>query len=85
MFRKNYVEINLGRLQAALTRATDAGKPVDTALLAAGVISSHAMAHVSLRKVNWLQRKLKFTLLALKAAIEAVEKAGGKIIVSDLS
>ena len=41
IFRKKFVEVNLGKLQAAIDAGKlDAGKPVDmAALLAAGVIS----------------------------------------------
>jgi large subunit ribosomal protein L15 len=41
IFRKNYVEVNLGRLQAAIDSGKlDASKPVDAAaLVGAGVIS----------------------------------------------
>ena len=41
IFRKDYVEVNLGRLQAAIDAGKlDAGKPLDpAAMLAAGVVS----------------------------------------------
>ena len=84
VFRKNYVEINLGRLQAAIdTGKLDAGKPVDTAaLLAAGVISKPRDGVRILAKGKLAAKKVEIHAAgASKAAIEAVEKAGGKIVV----
>ena len=84
VFRKNYVEINLGRLQAAIdTGKLDAGKPVDTAaLLAAGVISKPRDGVRILAKGTLAAKKVEIHAAgASRAAIAAVEKAGGKIIV----
>ena len=84
VFRKNYVEVNLGRLQAAIdTGKLDAGKPVDTAaLLAAGVISKPRDGVRILAKGKLAAKKVEIHAAgASRAAIAAVEKAGGKIIV----
>jgi large subunit ribosomal protein L15 len=84
VFRKNYVEVNLGRLQAAIDAGKlDAGKPVDSAaLLAAGVISKPRDGVRILGKGELTTKKVEIHAAgASKAAIAAVEKAGGKIVV----
>ena len=84
VFRKNYVEVNLGRLQAAIDSGKlDAGKPVDTAvLLAAGVISKPRDGVRILAKGVLTAKKVEIHAVgASKAAVAAVEKAGGKIVV----
>ena len=84
VFRKNYVEVNLGRLQAAIDAGKlDAGKPVDSAaLLAAGVISKPRDGVRILGKGALTAKKVEIHAAgASKAAIAAVEKAGGKIVV----
>ncbi|MGB1870815.1 MAG: 50S ribosomal protein L15, partial [Candidatus Puniceispirillaceae bacterium] len=84
VFRKNYVEVNLGRLQAAIDAGKlDAGKPVDSAaLLAAGVISKPRDGVRILGKGELTAKKVEIHAAgASKAAIAAVEKAGGKIVV----
>ena len=84
VFRKNYVEVNLGRLQAAIDAGKlDAGKPVDSsALLAAGVISKPRDGVRILAKGELTTKKVEFHAAgASKAAVAAVEKAGGKIVV----
>ena len=84
VFRKNYVEVNLGRLQAAIDAGKlDAGKPVDSsALLAAGVISKPRDGVRILAKGELTTKKVEIHAAgASKAAVAAVEKAGGKIVV----
>ena len=84
VFRKNYVEVNLGRLQAAIDAGKlDAGNPVDTAaLLAAGVISKPRDGVRILAKGELTTKKVEIHAAgASKAAVAAVEKAGGKIVV----
>ena len=84
IFRKNYVEVNLDRIQTAL----DAGslnkkKPIDVvALVAAGVISkSHDGVRVLANGV--LKDKIEIHAAgASKAAVAAIEKAGGKILIA---
>ena len=75
IFRKQYVEVNLGRLQAAIEAGKlDAKKPVDSAaLLGAGVRI--------LGKGELTAKKLEIHAAgASKAAIAAVEAGGGKIV-----
>ena len=84
VFRKNYVEVNLDRLQAAIDAGKlDAKKPVDSAaLLAAGVISKPRDGVRILGKGALTAKKVEIHAVgASKAAIAAVEKAGGKIVV----
>ena len=82
IFRKDYVEVNLGRIQAAVDAGKlDSKKPVDAAtLVAAGVISK---ARDGVRILGKGELKAKVELHAAGAsqtAIAAVEKAGGKIV-----
>ena len=82
IFRKDYVEVNLGRVQAAIDAGKlDSKKPVDAAtLVAAGVISK---ARDGVRILGKGELKSKVELHAAGAsqtAIAAVEKAGGKIV-----
>ena len=83
IFRKNYVEVNLGRLQAAIDAGKlDASKPVDiAALLGAGVISKPRDGVRILAKGELKAKKVEIHAAgASKAAIAAVEAAGGKIV-----
>jgi large subunit ribosomal protein L15 len=79
--RKEFNEINLGRLQAAVDgQLIDAGKPVDAAaLLAAGVIR-RALDGVRLLGEGELKAKLTLTVNHASAkAKAAVEQAGGSV------
>ena len=84
VFRKDYVEVNLGRLQSAIDAGKlDVGKPVDSAaLLTAGVISKVRDGVRILAKGELTSKKVEIHAVgASKAAIAAVEKSGGKIVV----
>ena len=79
--RKEYNEINLGRLQAAIDAgALDAKAPVDSkALLAAGVIR-RPLDGVRLLGEGELKAAVRLTINhATATATAAVEKAGGSI------
>ena len=83
IFRKNYVEVNLGRLQTAIDAGKlDASKPVDiAALLGAGVISKPRDGVRILAKGELKAKKVEIHAAgASKAAIAAVEAVGGKIV-----
>ena len=87
IFRKNYVVVNLGRLQDAVDAGKlDAKKPVDAAaLVGAGVISKVRDGVRILAKGELTAKKVEIHAAgASKAATEAVEKMGGKIIVPAL-
>ena len=87
VFRKNMAEINLGRLQ----KAVDSGKldskaPVTLdALKAAGVLKGR---FDGLRVLGNGELKAKLTIEAdgaSKAAVAAIEKAGGSITIAEVS
>ena len=84
IFRKNYVEVNVGRIQAAVDAGKlDIKKPVDaTALVAAGVISK-AKDGVRLLGKGELKAKVDLHVAgASKTAAALVEKAGGSVTVA---
>ena len=84
IFRKKYVVVNLGRLQDAVDAGKlDAKKPVDAAaLVGAGLISKARDGVRILAKGELTTKKVEIHAAgASKAAAEAVEKMGGKIIV----
>jgi len=79
--RLNYVEVNIGRLQEAIDAGKlEAGASVDgAALVAAGVIRRQ---HDGIRLLAKGEIKAKLAIKvagASKAAIAAVEKAGGSV------
>jgi large subunit ribosomal protein L15 len=79
--RKEWNEVNLGRLQAAVDAGRlDAGKPVDAeALIAAGVIR-RGLDGVRLLGEGELKAKLVLTVNhATASAKAAIEKAGGAV------
>ena len=82
IFRKNYTVVNLGRLQQAL----DAGKlkaegEIDAKSLVAAGILRRARDGVRLLAKGELKAALTISVAgASQAAIAAVEKAGGKVI-----
>jgi large subunit ribosomal protein L15 len=82
IFRKKYVELNLGRLQQAIDAGkVDAKQPVTAAsLVEAGVLRR---AHDGVRLLAKGEISANVTIEvagASKAAVEAVEKAGGKVV-----
>jgi large subunit ribosomal protein L15 len=80
-----YKEVNIGRLQRAIDeQRLDPAQPVDaTALKQAGIIK-HSRDGVRLLAKGELKAKLDVTVAgASKAAVEAVEKAGGKITITE--
>lgn len=84
VFRKEYVVINLGRLQQAVeTGRLDASKPVDTAALKAAGLVNNPRDGVRLLAKGELTSKLEIEVAgASQAAIAAVEKAGGSVKVT---
>jgi large subunit ribosomal protein L15 len=82
-FRKEYALVNLGTLQSAVEAGKlEAGKPVDAAALQAAGIVRHLRDGVRLLGKGELKAALQITVTgASKPAIEAVEKAGGKVTV----
>ena len=82
IFRKNYVEVNLGRIQSAVDAGKlDSKKPVDAAMLVEAGVISKARDGVRILGKGELKAKVELHAAgASKAAVEAVEKAGGKIV-----
>ena len=84
IFRKNYVEVNLGRLQSALDAGNlDKNKPVDVAALVAAGVISKPRDGVRVLANGTLKDKIEIHVVgASKAAVAAIEKAGGKIVIA---
>ena len=80
-FRKQYRVVNLGRLQAAIDAGRiDPGQPIDEeALLAAGLIKSRRDGIRVLAKGEITASVTLLVSGASKAAVAAVEKAGGSV------
>lgn len=86
IFRKNFAEVNLGRLQKAVDSGKlDAKATVNLeALKNAGVLKG---AFDGLRVLGNGELKAKLTIEAdgaSKAAVAAIEKAGGKIAIAEV-
>lgn len=84
-FAKEYVEVNLGRLQAAIDAGKlDAGQPVTVAALQAAGLVGNARDGVRLLARGEIKSKVTIEVAgASKAAIAAVEKAGGSVTVTE--
>jgi large subunit ribosomal protein L15 len=83
IFRRNYVEVTLARLQRAIDAGKlDAKKPIDGAALREAGLFKQLHDGVRLLGGGELKAKVEITVAgATKSAIAAVEKAGGKITV----
>ncbi len=84
IFRKNYQAVNLGRLQRAIDDGKlDAGQPITgEALVASGVVR-RLKDGVRLLAKGEIGTKIEITVAgASKAAVEAVEKAGGSVTIA---
>ena len=83
-FRTEYAIINLGDLQAMVdAKRIDAGKPITIDVLQAAGFSKKAQAGLKVLAGGELSTKLTIEAAhASKAAIAAVEKAGGKLNVA---
>jgi len=83
IFRKNFVVVNLNRLQAAIDAGKlDPKKPVDVAALQGAGLINNPRDGVRLLAKGDLKTKVDITVSgASKAAAAAVEKAGGSVTV----
>ena len=83
IFRRNYVEVNLQRLQAAIEAGRlDADKAIDAEAMREAGLFKNARDGVRLLGKGELTSKVEIAVAgASKAAIEAVEKAGGTVTV----
>jgi len=84
IFRKEYVEVSLDRIQAAIEAGRlDAGAAIDMAALKAAGIVKRAKDGVRLLGGAAPKAKLNISVVgASRSAIAAVEKAGGSVSVS---
>ena len=84
IFRKNYVEVNLNRIQTALDAGNlDKKQPVDAAALVAAGVISKARDGVRVLANGAIKDKVEIHAAgASKAAVAAIEKAGGKIVIA---
>ncbi len=85
IFRKDYVVINIGALQAAVdSKKLDAKKPVDVAALQAAGLVTKAKDGIRLLGNGAISAKLNINVAGASAsAIAAVEKAGGSVTMTD--
>jgi len=81
--RKAWSEVNLGRLEKAIAEGKiDAKQPIDAAVLISAGLIRRELDGVRLLAKGELKSKVDITVAgASKPAIEAVEKAGGKVTV----
>ncbi len=84
-FRKEYAWINLDRLQEAIDRGKlDPSRPIDGAVLKASGIVRRLRDGVRLLGRGELRTAITIRVAgASRKAVEAVEKAGGKVILED--
>ena len=84
VFAKDYVEVNIGRLQQAIDAGRlDAKKAVDTEALRAAGLFKKARDGVRLLANGELKAKVNIVVAgASKAAVAAVEKAGGSVTIA---
>jgi large subunit ribosomal protein L15 len=84
IFRKNYVEVNLGRLQTAIDAGKlDASKPVDAAALVAAGIITKKRDGIRVLGNGVLKTKIEIHAAgASKAAAASVEAAGGSLVMT---
>ncbi len=82
IFRKSYVAVNLNRIQTAIDAGKlDSKKPVDAAVLVAAGVISKARDGVRILAKGEIKAKIELHAAgASKAAVAAVEKAGGRIV-----
>jgi large subunit ribosomal protein L15 len=83
IFRQDFVVVNVGTLQQAIEeKRLDAGQTVTAQALKEAGIISRVLDGIRLLNKGTLKSKLTIEVAgASKAAIEAVEKAGGSVVV----
>ena len=82
--RKAWAEVNVGRIEKAIAEGKiDVKKPINAEVLIAAGLVRRELDGIRLLAKGELKSKLDVTVAgASKAAIEAVEKAGGKVTVA---
>ena len=85
LFRLQFVEVNLGRLQQAIDdKKIDAGQTITADTLVASRVIRRRRDGVRLLAKGELNAKITIEVAgASKAAIEAVEKAGGSVVLPE--
>ena len=85
IFRKAYVEVNVGRIQSAVDAGKiDVAKPIDAAALVAAGVISKAKDGVRILGKGALSAKVNLHVAgASKAAADIVEKAGGSVTIAN--
>ena len=80
--QSRYAELNIGKLQAAIdAKKIDAKKPLDEAALVASGVVRRKRDGIRLLAKGALKAKINISVTgATKAAIAAVEKAGGAVV-----
>ncbi len=83
LFRKDFAELNIGRLQLAIdAKLIDAKKPITEAVLFESGLLGKAKDGIRLLAKGELKSKIDISVAGASAgALAAVEKAGGKITV----
>ena len=86
-FSKNFAEVNIGRLQRAIDeKMLDGNKPIGTTDLVAAGLVRRSRDGVRLLAKGDLSAKVTIEVAgASSAAIAAVEKAGGKVVLPVVS
>jgi large subunit ribosomal protein L15 len=86
VFRRDYREVNLGRIQAAIDAGRlDAAAPVTEAALVAARVLKNAGDGIRLLAKGEIKTKITVEVTgASKSAVAAVEKAGGSVKVTVL-
>ncbi len=84
IFRKNYVEVNIGNIQKAIDDGKiDASKSVDSKILQSSGLIGRSKDGVRLLANGEISAKIEIHVVgASKSAISAVEKAGGSVVLS---
>lgn len=84
--RAKWAEVNIGRLQIAIDdKKIDAKKPINGKVLVASGVIRRELDGVRLLAKGELKTKVEISVAgATAAAIAAVEKAGGKVILPEL-
>ena len=83
IFRKRYREINLNRVQSAIEAGKiDVSKPIDLSVMQSAGLLKTPRDGVRLLARGTLNSKVTIEVSgASKSAIDAVEKAGGKVVI----
>jgi len=84
LFANDFAEVNLGRIQKAVDdKKLDAAAKIDLAVLKAAGLVSKSRDGVRLLAKGEVTAKLAFEVAgASKSAVEAVERAGGSVVVT---